>query len=841
MTVSSTTNKNIYVGNGALLVFAYTFKIFEDADLDVSIQDTSVSPQTEITLVLNQDYTVSDAGNPAGGNVTLIVGGASQLTAAPSATDNITIRRVLPLTQETDYVENDDFPAESHEEVADRGTMVDQQLQETLARALVIPANLTGISTELPTPEAGAPIGWNAAGDGLTNNPPQDNYSAVDATATPDFIGATGATGVIRVDATLNYADGGDYVTISVAPGAVDHDALLNFVANEHIDHSAVSITGGGILSGGGDITASRVITLNSSDVDHDSTTNFVANEHIDHTTVSISAGAGLTGGGDISANRSLAVDIPGQTAGTVASGDLVLIADIDDSNNLKKVTAQSIADLGGGSTSLTYDVTQATHGFSVGDWVYHNGTGYALADATAASTVDSTIGVVSAVADVNNFTVQFGGRITGLSGLTAGGVHYISETAGQITATAPTSPAIAKPVLVADSTTTGFIFNNTAEGGGGGTGVGIVDAFVNGDLTAGVLTVAHNIGNQYVQVQVYDNNDNLVMPDDVTLTDANNLDIDLSSYGTITATWHAVILDVGSTYNLAEQTSVGCRVYDSSNQSIPDSAQTAINFDGEEYDTDNMHDTVTNNTRITINKTGKYVIWAGVGWAANATGIRQVNITKNGTTVLATNQTHSPNGINNFNMTQSTIADLTAGDYVECIVFQNSGGALNVVGGGGGTAQAFAAHRLAPTVTNGPADIGARVYKSGAQSIPNNAVTELTYDLERWDTDSLHSTVTATGRFTAQRKGKYVISSDVTFASNTTGARAILMRHNASFVIQRQDAAATASSTAISLNMSTIYELDIGDTVHVEAFQTSGGALNVSLAEMSIQLIAES
>ena len=41
-----------------------------------------------------------------------------------------------------------------------------------------------------------------------------------------------------------------------------------------------------------------------STQIDHDATTNFVANEHIDHSTVSISTGAGLTGGGDITTTR---------------------------------------------------------------------------------------------------------------------------------------------------------------------------------------------------------------------------------------------------------------------------------------------------------------------------------------------------------------------------------------------------------------------------------------------------------------------------------------------------------------------------------------------------------
>lgn len=49
---------------------------------------------------------------------------------------------------------------------------------------------------------------------------------------------------------------------ITVNEAAIDHDALLNFLANEHINHTAVAITPSAPLTGGGDITASRSIGL---------------------------------------------------------------------------------------------------------------------------------------------------------------------------------------------------------------------------------------------------------------------------------------------------------------------------------------------------------------------------------------------------------------------------------------------------------------------------------------------------------------------------------------------------------------------------------------------------
>ena len=73
---------------------------------------------------------------------------------------------------------------------------------------------------------------------------------------------------------------------------------------------------GAGIISGSSSnssLTTAIVgeganIVSASAMVDHDSATNFVANEHINHTSVSITAGDGLTGGGTIASNRTINV-----------------------------------------------------------------------------------------------------------------------------------------------------------------------------------------------------------------------------------------------------------------------------------------------------------------------------------------------------------------------------------------------------------------------------------------------------------------------------------------------------------------------------------------------------
>jgi len=109
-----------------------------------------------------------------------------------------------------------------------------------------------------------------------------------------DVVGAM-VQGNSETGITVTYQDGDGTLDFAIDANTINHDLLQGFVADEHIDHSAVSINTGVGLTGGGNITATRTINLDLPNIDHDSLGGFVANEHVNHTSVSIVAGTGLT------------------------------------------------------------------------------------------------------------------------------------------------------------------------------------------------------------------------------------------------------------------------------------------------------------------------------------------------------------------------------------------------------------------------------------------------------------------------------------------------------------------------------------------------------------------
>ncbi len=116
--------------------------------------------------------------------------------------------------------------------------------------------------------------------------------------------------------------------------------------------------------------------------------------------------------------------------------------------------------------------------------------------------------------------------------------------------------------------------------------------------------------------------------------------------------------------------------------QSIPNNTTTVLTWDLETYDTDGMHDNVVNNSRITIQTPGKYLVWANADFLSNATGVREISLFLNAARVAITTQGVVSIGTRPSFITMR-VMDLVASDFVEVLVFQTSGGSLDLISTG--------------------------------------------------------------------------------------------------------------------------------------------------------------
>jgi hypothetical protein len=140
MTVSSSTSRVSYAGNGVTTVFAVPFYFLSNSQLSVSLWS---SAGVESVQTLGTDYSVSGAG--------VLTGGTLTMTIPPASGTNLIITRAVPLTQETDLQPNDRLPAETLEQSIDKLTMITQQNAENANRAIRSPlADPVAIDMRLP-------------------------------------------------------------------------------------------------------------------------------------------------------------------------------------------------------------------------------------------------------------------------------------------------------------------------------------------------------------------------------------------------------------------------------------------------------------------------------------------------------------------------------------------------------------------------------------------------------------------------------------------------------------------------------------------------------------------
>lgn len=151
MTIQSQNSAISYSGNGVTTTFAYNFRILVNTDVQVFVNNT--------LKTLTTDYTVTGVDAENGGNIIF--------TTAPANASVIYISRSgMQLTQLVDYVENDPFPAETHEGALDKLTLLIQQVLLTANKAIRFPSSetLNNILADVTT-RANQFLKFNALGE----------------------------------------------------------------------------------------------------------------------------------------------------------------------------------------------------------------------------------------------------------------------------------------------------------------------------------------------------------------------------------------------------------------------------------------------------------------------------------------------------------------------------------------------------------------------------------------------------------------------------------------------------------------------------------------------------
>ncbi len=187
--VNDITPRVQYTATSSQTTFAYTFAIFEDADLKVYKTASGATPDdTADLLTLTTHYTVTGAGGTSGGNVVLVTGATTN--------DVITIERDIAVKRTTDYQNLGDLLSTSLNDDLDKVVMMIQQNEASLEDRIPLLARATqqagGILIEDPV--ANKSLLYGPSGNTIINGPTATEISGANASAIAAAASASAAS-----------------------------------------------------------------------------------------------------------------------------------------------------------------------------------------------------------------------------------------------------------------------------------------------------------------------------------------------------------------------------------------------------------------------------------------------------------------------------------------------------------------------------------------------------------------------------------------------------------------------------------------------------------------------
>lgn len=258
MTIPTGTAIKQYTGNGSTKIFSFPFYIFAAAEIQVWEIDTTDPTDTE--TLIGSGYTVNGVGTDTG-NVTY--------TVAPATGIRITIIQVPLQEQTTDYVANENIPAEAHETQVDKIVAMVKSLQEQIDRCIQLPRSIAAafdpVVDVLP-PGANRALFSNAAVDGFdwSSTDLSDIDDSVAAAATSEANAATSETnaGTSATNAATSETNAAASAAAAAASAAsIEVIAVANNVTWECTSTTEVVIDSGSQVKG---VDSGQVFTFAS-------------------------------------------------------------------------------------------------------------------------------------------------------------------------------------------------------------------------------------------------------------------------------------------------------------------------------------------------------------------------------------------------------------------------------------------------------------------------------------------------------------------------------------------------------------------------------------------------
>lgn len=268
---------------------------------------------------------------------------------------------------------------------------------------------------------------------------------------------------------------------------------------------------------------------------------------------------------------------------------------------------------------------------------------------------------------------------------------------------------------------------------------------------------------------------------------------------------------------------------------SINDNTVTAVSWTSEDYDVGNMHDLVSNPERVTVpsNGDGLYLVIGQAKWATSASAKKRgLSLYKNNAIQAAQDVAADDDG-DGMTIQAVALLNLVAGDYVSMKVEQDTGGALDLLGGSVDETS-LTVMRIVQTVDTPLPRCHA--YKTSSQSLTASVAAAVTYDAEAFtDTYSMHDNVVNNTRITVPsgHDGLYFVSVQTRLSAVDSTFCVVELKKNGTQTLLRHSDEVNDSNFTIA----GAFEMVAGDYFEVYVTVTASGLSLTGSASSTVAL----